>query len=237
MIEFFSNYFAQKIQRVEHLKHFPYDSFVDFQEAVQQQKTKTSVRMDIARQWLMSTDSPGNIALWMKLLSFVPFLCSAFYFVLAFTLHDYWLILYSLFPIFMFFTANPLAKKSGSYLIIGVLVVAFWFIRGVGFIPPFLYWIPLLLTYIVMRQMYEGAADTAEKIIMKNEKALCFFWQWSGVLIQKGDTIYAQKHYEKDSQMHYYQDIKTEWEKYTEHLRANSHLFGGRDVSQQLPIK
>ena len=60
-----------------------------------------------------------------------------------------------------------------------------------------------------MYNLDEGAADRVDKIIVNNESALCYFWQWSGMVLIKQDVIYSQKYIERGDQIEYYEDI--EW--------------------------
>lgn len=211
------NYFAKKITKVENLKHFHHKSFSEFQQAVKGNKTIIDVRMDISREWLLSDNVPRNIQMWMIFVSWVPALCTIFYLVSAFVINDLWLLLYSLIPILMLLTCTPIPRKLfKTYWILGALLLIFWYLRGFGFTPPLIYSIPLVFVLFAILQLYEGAAGLVKKIIMEDEKALCFFWKNSALVLHMNhiNTVLTQDYIKHKSTTIYWKDIKKDKEEY-----------------------
>lgn len=218
MREVETNYFAQKTAKVEDLRHFPFSSFKEFKSAVSDGTVvDIGVAMDKARNWVMeSKDSPPFWRILSYILVWIPFFFILFYFVAAFILPNYWLIPYALVPLLIFFTGSPIGRRifPVHYLLIIIFLIA-WFITG-NF-PDLIYWLPLVIEYLILNQLYSGSAGIAQEAIVNDEKTLCLFWKWGAFdLLLADGTRHLQRWVEKDGQTIRYKDIEEEWEEYYE---------------------
>lgn len=218
------NYYKSKTLRVEELKHFPFESFADYQHAITTGKIlDTPIAMDMARQWIMqSQDSPKfwrvfSYSLMILALSSIPFFLAT-----TFITQNLWLLLFIPLSLIVFLSGSPMGRRVFPihYLLIIGFVIA-WIITGR--FPNWIYWFPILMIYLSLNQLYSGSAKTVRNIVLKNEEVLCLFWKyhWMDLMFADG-TRYSQRSYEHDGKFEFYEDIDKEWKDYIEEKHNTS---------------
>lgn len=217
------NYYIKKTTRVEDLKHFPFASFKEFEKAVQDRKVlDLPIAMDMARSWL--TNSSESPAFWRNssyALMFLPYLIIIFYLIAVFWLSNWWLLLFIPLSIIVTFTGSPAARRMlPIHYILGVIFILMWVIGGK--FPDLVYWLPILLIYLSLSQLYNGSAKIAREAVLHDEKTLCLFWKWNwmSVVLSTGVT-YSQRNVEERNQYTNYDDIDAEWKEYYERKLAD----------------
>lgn len=216
------NYFEEKTDKVEELKHFPFKNFEEFKEAVKTGEIMDfGIAMDRAREWVTrGVSAPKGWMYVSTFLIFFPWLLVGFYIVMAFITGNFWLLPYSIIPIIFMFFANPIGRKAfkihyyfiGAYIILGFFINELW---------SLIYWLPLVLEYLALNQLYGGSAQIVRENLPKKEHLLAYFWKWGDLTIYTKSGVYTQRYENKGeintfSDNHYYVDIEKEWKEYVD---------------------
>lgn len=216
------NYYTKKITKVEDLKHFPFSSFQTFKEALKDGTVvDIPIAMDMARSWLTNAEnSPIFWRSFSTFLMFVPYLVMIFYLVATFWLSNFWLLLFIPLSIIVTFTGSPAARRLlPIHYILIVAFVLMWVIGGK--FPDLVYWLPILIIFLSLNQLYSGSAKVAREAVIHDEKTLCLFWKWHwmDIVLKSGDT-YSQRSTQTLGQTFYHEDIDKEWKEYCEQREA-----------------
>lgn len=218
-----ANYFLNRTTTVSELLRFPYDSFVDFQQAIKNGEIiDIGIPMDHARSWAMQgNDAPKLQQLIKIIIATVLFLLPIFYIVSAFTMHNFWLILFALISLIVSFTGSPIARKMFPLhwlLIIGLVIM--WMISGE--FPHAIYWLPIFLQYKSFDYLYLNSAQLVRQKIQEDEELLCLFWKhWGITLFMKNGNQYDQRSMKILDLFSHYEDVQKEWEKALEERKKN----------------
>jgi hypothetical protein len=184
-----------KINSISELKHFPFNTHVNFVKAYENDEITLSVDRGVARQWAMkSTDSPG----WLKIVAFVltfsPYLISILTITLLILTNNWiWLITIP----FIFFEVDILnpgsivrygIKQLLLKILIIVVVIISLILLSEGFI---IVSFAILFQWICIISVYSGSASyLLWKGIIK-ESTVIQLWQGNALQIftKNGDTF------------------------------------------------
>lgn len=211
-----NNYYNIETTKVEELKHFPYETFTEFQKNVQD--INIGVAMDHARNWVSrSSDSPAASRNFSSLMMMYIFLLPLFYLIYAIATLSFYPLLYLVVSLFVAITGSPMARRVGKthYLVVG-LYLLIWIFSGS--FPSTVFWLPILVQYLTLNKLYKGSAKIVRKVIVVNEKILCLFWKWYDLSLTTKDGVsYSQRDVLVNGEINSYKDIQEEWKEYYEY--------------------
>lgn len=211
-----NNYFDDQTKKVNDLKYFPFPSFEKFQQAIKDKEVlDIGVPMDYARKWAMEAATAPKFQRAVKyVLMLIAIAIPVFYWIMAFVMGNYWLLLYSLVPVVVFFTGSPIARKVFPlHWVLIIIFVLLWFFTG-GF-PSWIYWLPVAVQLFVMNYLYKSSAQLVRKIVQQDEETLSLFWKWWDlVLVLDNGEEHSQRSLKQGSQYVHHEDVQQEWEEF-----------------------
>lgn len=221
------NYFSTKMDRVNNLKHFPFPSFEKFQQAIKDKKViDIGIPMDYARKWAMeSVTAPKFQKIVKYVLMLVSIITPIFYWIMAFAIGNFWLLLYSLVPVVVFFTGSPIARKVFPlHQVLIIIFVLLWIFIG-GF-PSWIYWLPVTVQLFIMNYLYKSSTQLVRKIVQYDEGILSLFWKWWDlILVLDNGEEHSQRSLKQGGQYIYHEDVQKEWKEFIKNRKLKKEVI------------
>jgi len=222
-----ANYFNTKTEKINNLKYFPFPSFRKFQQAIKDKKVvNIGIPMDYARKWAMeSATAPKFQRIVKYILMLISMVTPIFYWIMAFAIGNFWLLLYSLVPVVFFFTGSPIARKVFPlHWVLIIIFILLWILTG-GF-PSWIYWLPITVQLFIMNYLYKSSTQLVRKIVQYDERILSLFWKWWDlILVLDNGEEHSQNFLKQGGQCIHHEDVQKEWEEFIKNRKSKKEVI------------